>query len=456
MPFVRELLQYTNDVFIETGTYKGDTLEFVRQSNKFKILKSMELSEPYHRRCSERFVKYENVTVHHGNSRYDLVNIIRDIHTEITFWLDSHWSGGAENFEIGCDPELKCPVLHELDQIKNHPIKTHTIMVDDIRLMDGSHFEVTLDQINKKILEINPNYKIVFYNDECAEKDVLVAYIPKCIHTYLTVCNTNSQPPGIADFIRGTICLFQECKKFNYKLLLNNSHPIFKYLSSHPRVTSEKHSYVHELIPGSSFHLYNDIYRSLVQVFEKGESFSCISNSFYTRVNDEMCHWGHINNDCKHFLKELFTPTDEMRQYIQRLFDILHIDCMRSYRVIHLRFGDDYIHQGTFNENRLAIFCEKIQNLISEGSQYILLTDSVVMGSLLKEKNPGLFYYDNKKIHLGDLKSPSHIADFNQLDGVRDTMADFFILSKAEKIYSNGSGFSLVHSLIYDIEYNAI
>jgi hypothetical protein len=57
---------------------------------------------------------------------------------------------------------------------------------------------------------------------------------------------------------------------------------------------------------------------------------------------------------------------------------------------------------------------------------------------------------------LGDLRTPSHISDFNELDGVRDTMADFFILSKSEKIYSNGSGFSLIHSLIYDIEYNGV
>ena len=218
MPFVNELFQYTNDVFVETGTFRGDTLEFIRASNTYKLLYSIELSEQFYKRCADRFVNDTNVTIHYGNSRYDLANIIQSIDTEITFWLDSHWSGGHE--EIGCDPELKCPVLHELDQIKNHPIKTHTIMVDDIRLMDGSHFEVTLDQIQKKILEINPNYRMRFYNDECCENDVLVAYIPKCIHTYLRICNTNPQPPGIADFIRGTICLFQECQKYNYTFLL--------------------------------------------------------------------------------------------------------------------------------------------------------------------------------------------------------------------------------------------
>jgi hypothetical protein len=456
MPFVNELLEYTNDVFVETGTYRGDTLEFVRQSDKFKILHSMELSEPYHKRCSDRFVNYENVTIHHGNSRYDLVNIIHNIDTEITFWLDSHWSGGAENFEIGCDPELRCPLLHELDQIKNHPIKTHTIMVDDIRLMDGSHFEIVLSQINEKLLEINPNYKIKFYNDVCSANDVLVAYIPKCIHTYLQVCNTNPWPPGIADFIRGTICLFKECQKYNYTFLLNNSHPIFKFLNRHPQMTLEQHKLVYEFIPNESVYLYKNIYDAVIQVFERNESFSCICNSFYTHTNNEMSNWGPINNDCKQFLKDIFIPNDEMSEYIKTIFDIIKIDSSRPYRVIHLRFGDNYILYGGIDENLLEIFYDRIQNIISDGSQYILLTDSDTMGAKLHEKNPSLFYYNNKKIHLGYLIKPSHINDFNTLDGVRDTMADFFILSKAEKIYSNGSGFSVVHSLIYDIEYNGL
>ena len=80
-----------------------------------------------------------------------------------------------------------------------------------------------------------------------------------------------------------------------------------------------------------------------------------------------MCHWGPIQDDCKQFLKELFTPTDEMSQYIQDIFTMMKIDIGRPYRVIHLRFGDDYIHQGIFDENRLTSFCEKIQNIIMDG-----------------------------------------------------------------------------------------
>ena len=74
----------------------------------------------------------------------------------ITFWLDSHWSGVAD---VGCDPETICPILYELDQIKKHPIKSHVIMIDDIRLMIPEHFKVTKEEIVNKIMEINPAYK---------------------------------------------------------------------------------------------------------------------------------------------------------------------------------------------------------------------------------------------------------------------------------------------------------
>ena len=78
---------------------------------------------------------------------------------------------------VGCDPETRCPVLFELEQIKKHDINTHTIMVDDMRLMDGNHFPVFQNEIVKKLLEINANYKLKYYDDYTSTNDILFAYI---------------------------------------------------------------------------------------------------------------------------------------------------------------------------------------------------------------------------------------------------------------------------------------
>ena len=175
MPFTNELLPFVTNVFIETGTYQGDTLQLIANNNiKPKIIHSLELSQVFYNNCIKRFQNNPRINIHYANSKTDLTNIITNINENITFWLDSHWSGVPD---IGCDPETRCPVLFELEQIKQHPIKTHTIMIDDMRLMDNDHFPVTKDEIVKKLRDINPNYNIKYFNDYCSKDDVLVAYI---------------------------------------------------------------------------------------------------------------------------------------------------------------------------------------------------------------------------------------------------------------------------------------
>ena len=111
MPFLNELLQYKNDYFIETGTYQGETVD-IAVNNSFKNVYSMELSDVFYENCVKRFIYNKNVKIFKGNSRYDLYKIISNINVPITFWLDSHWSGVPD---VGCDKELLCPLLHELE-----------------------------------------------------------------------------------------------------------------------------------------------------------------------------------------------------------------------------------------------------------------------------------------------------------------------------------------------------
>lgn len=63
-------------------------------------------------------------------------------------------------------------------------IKTHTILVDDRRLLikstneglDGN-FDITENEIGTAIMKINPEYKIK-YEDSHIKDDIIVAYIP--------------------------------------------------------------------------------------------------------------------------------------------------------------------------------------------------------------------------------------------------------------------------------------
>ena len=79
--------------------------------------------------------------------------------------------------------------------------------------------------------------------------------------------------------------------------------------------------------------------------------------------------------------------------------------------------------------------------------KYVIISDSAEIAKKLKTNIPELLYWDNNKIHLGSLQ-------FKSNSDVLDTLVDFFIISKSTQIFSNGSGFSNINSIIYNIKYN--
>jgi hypothetical protein len=163
--------KYPNTYFLETGTYFGDGVQMALAAG-FSRVYSIELSPHYHELAKTRFKNEKNVDLALGDSAKILGNIINKIHEPITFWLDGHCSMGDT-----AKGETMTPLMLELESIKQHPVKTHTIMIDDIRQFGTCYFDyLTLDQVLNKIMSINPNYKIAF-EDGFVKNDVLVAYI---------------------------------------------------------------------------------------------------------------------------------------------------------------------------------------------------------------------------------------------------------------------------------------
>ena len=439
MPFIPELLNFLTDTFVETGTFQGDTLNIIAKSGVSKII-SLELSDVFFNSCRKRFENNPNIFIYKGNSKYDLYDKIKDIDGKITFWLDSHWSGTPD---VGCDSVTICPVLEELEQIKQHS-KTHTIMINDIRLMNNSDnkyegFPIKIDQILAKLYEINPNYQIKYFDDYCAKNDVLVAYIDSvCVHKYLTKCITNPQPPGFADFLRGTIALYIFAKKYHYTLSIDRSHPVFKYLKGENTNIS---GYTEELLPPLS---YQNIYSILDNKFKSRKSFSVMTNSFYNLQNGILSNYGDITPDCANYMKDLLSPTIEVENKLSYVFNEVY-KINGPFNVIHLRFGDVFIENNIYNDQMYNLYYNKINKLINKlNEKYVLISDSAEIAKKLKTNIPELLYWDNTKIHLGSLQS----------NDILDTIVDFFIISKSNEIFSNGSGFSNINSIIYNIKYN--
>lgn len=270
------------------------------------------------------------------------------------------------------------------------------------------------------------------------------------IHKYLTHCKTNPQPPGFADYLRGTIALYNASKQHGYQLRLDNTHPLFKYIQPHPNHVTYESDELSELLPPYD---YKDIYNKINEVCSSGKSFATMTNSFYTLNNGSLDNWGPISDDCRDYLKESFTPSAVLSNNVDTIVrSVYKIQEGEKFKAIHIRFGDRFIHGNMEDEYLYNMAYAKISELIRQDTsfKYVLLTDSSAIGSKLHANIPGLGYWDNKKVHLGDLINDEGTA-------LLDTLTDFFILSRASEIVSDirihGSGFSTVASLMFNIPY---
>lgn len=175
----RQFNKYPNEVLVETGTFIGEGIMDALDNGFNKVI-SFEVVENLYLRCKQKFADNPKVQLVHGSSGKLLYETIKDIDTDITFWLDGHYSNG----NTGYDKDHICPILQELDQIGKHR-KTHTILIDDCRLfrkssnggLDGL-FDIDQHVVIAKLKEINPNY-VITYENGFVPNDIIVAYIPK-------------------------------------------------------------------------------------------------------------------------------------------------------------------------------------------------------------------------------------------------------------------------------------
>lgn len=149
--------RFPNYYFVETGTYRREGILLALRAG-FPEIHSVEIDAHFVKEAKKRFINQSNVYIHEGDSGLVLWDVIKDLDKPITFWLDGH-----NGFPDPNSSAKNCPLMEELDQIKQHHIKTHTIIINDMHCCETLLFDfLTQEQIMQKILEINPNYVIEF------------------------------------------------------------------------------------------------------------------------------------------------------------------------------------------------------------------------------------------------------------------------------------------------------
>jgi len=247
------------------------------------------------------------------------------------------------------------------------------------------------------------------------------------------VCNVKSDNVngfwGIGDTIRGLICVYYICKELNYEFIVDiQHHPVSKYLKQ------RDHKYL-DLIKDA---------KDKIPFIYPGNSKAYIidhsDNITYLFTNDD--YKENIDDDCKAFLKDLFTPNEQFQTYIDN--KILGL-CIEEYSVIHFRLGDDYLVRKNIN-NELIKSCINIYKNHKEEKQ-ILMSDNNEFKNILVDKEKA-FAFNTKIIHLG---YKDHEND------IEDTLFEFMILLKVKEIkhfsiYGWISGFIKTANIITNVK----
>lgn len=121
------------EVWIETGTYLGETTEFLSKTGCSVI--SIEPHEGLYLSAKKKFLNSTNVEIVNGTSEDHLSRILGEIPDgkKVSFWLDGHFSG--DHTFLG---DAVCPVMNELSAIDEHRSRLDiiTVHIDDVRLFN--------------------------------------------------------------------------------------------------------------------------------------------------------------------------------------------------------------------------------------------------------------------------------------------------------------------------------
>ena len=141
------------DIFVETGTYKGDSVQDALDLG-FKIVISVEKNKNFYQQCFERFDELDiwgyrptqdpNLYLFHGDSSELMPNLLKKVSGRALFWLDAHENGKV------------IPTLNEIDHILKDNRNDHTIIIDDMDLVKHS---ISLYDLKLKFLKKNENYR---------------------------------------------------------------------------------------------------------------------------------------------------------------------------------------------------------------------------------------------------------------------------------------------------------
>lgn len=154
------------DVFVETGTFRGDTVERVR--DRFKAVHSVELSPERYDAACLRFAGQGHIDLACGDSAEVLAKWMPSLHDKsVLYFLDAHWCVADDT----AGEASQCPLLGEARAIERLSDQS-VIVIDDARLFlapplaphEISHWP-NLNEVLGVLRTASPLHQLMVLND---------------------------------------------------------------------------------------------------------------------------------------------------------------------------------------------------------------------------------------------------------------------------------------------------
>lgn len=141
------IYKFNIEVFIETGTLYGDTVEFCSKF-PFTEIHSIEIIKELADKATERFISNQKIKIHHGNSVEILKSIIPQIKGTCLFWLDAHFPGvdsRHKSIKEYSESSVRLPLKEELQVITQRILTfKDVIIMDDLWIYEDGPYETGL------------------------------------------------------------------------------------------------------------------------------------------------------------------------------------------------------------------------------------------------------------------------------------------------------------------------
>lgn len=141
--------------FVETGTFRGDTVEAMRR--RFSAIWSIELGHDLALAAQRRFARWPHIEIIEGDSAAVLPTVLPRIEGPALFWLDGHWNGD----------ELTAPGHHPLmDELRAVLARGErdVILVDDVRMFGTGDYP-SLEMVAALVARASPPRKVSVIDD---------------------------------------------------------------------------------------------------------------------------------------------------------------------------------------------------------------------------------------------------------------------------------------------------